>query len=86
MAVSIMAKRWSIEDIGMSTIDHGLRGVAVTYSDWSDAVPLSGDERQALKDAKSGKKSTKLSSSGQRALVRKAKEAEKKHRYLWGKK
>lgn len=70
-------KRWGAQGL-FTPVDSGLKGVAMTFSDWSDAVTLSGEERQALQDAKSGKRETKLSASKQRELIRKAKAAEKK--------
>lgn len=71
-------KRWSATQLGLTPIDSGLRGVAMTFSDWSEATTLSNDERQALQAAKSGQKTTKMSASDQRKLIRKAKDAEKK--------
>lgn len=70
-------KRWGAQSL-FTPVDSGLKGVAMTFSDWQGLTSLSGDERQALQDAKSGKKETKLSASAQRALIRKAKDAEKK--------
>lgn len=70
-------KRWGAQGL-FTPVDSGLKGVAMTFSDWSEATTLSNDERQALQDAKSGQKTTKMSASDQRKLIRKAKEAEKK--------
>lgn len=55
-------------------VESSLKGVTVNFSDFSDAVPLSNAERQALSDAKRGK--TNLTPSQQKSLAQKAKKAQ----------
>lgn len=77
---SEQAKRgsWANHTPDLTRVDAKFKGVSMTFSDWSDAVPLTNEERQAISDAKRGKREVDLDSGKQRRLVQKVEAAKKK--------
>lgn len=70
-------KRWGAQGL-LTPVDSGLRTISMTFSDYSDAVSLSSEERQAISDAQRGNP-TKLNASKQKGLANKLKAAKAKH-------